>query len=471
LTKSVVILGAGPAGLAAAYYLCKGGCTDITLLESEKFVGGISATMRRDNVLFDFGSHRIHPGCDPETLSLLRSLLGDDLLSRPRRGAIWLSGRLIEYPLRTGQVASGLGPLRAARIVASFARQRLFPASADEARQTSKTLLVQRFGSAMYELFYKPYTSKVFGIPPDQMSPEQARRRVGSRSLIEIVRKTLGAKKPDTTNPNNFFYPRLGFGQVCDVLTDSIQNAGASIILRASPKKMRIRDGRVEQLEYVIGKKKHTLKPDFVFSTVPLRSLTSLCLPGASPVRRASMSLEYRSLVLLYIVVNRDRVGEKDAYYFASGEILFNRISEQKNFSPEMAPEGKTVLCADISCDASERLWAASDEEVFQMAKESLKRFGVIPLKDVDCWFTRRVRHAYPVYSLGYEEYLKTVLDWTDTIENLITLGRQGLFAHNNFHHSVMMAKAAAEHLLSGKTKAEGWNQARKAFDDFKVID
>ena len=105
------------------------------------------------------------------------------------------------------------------------------------------------------------------------------------------------------------------------------------------------------------------------------------------------------------------------------------------------------------------------------MAKESLKRFGVIPLKDVDYWFTRRLRHAYPVYSLGYEEHLQTVLDWTDTIENLITLGRQGLFAHNNFHHSVMMAKAAAEHLLSGKPKAEGWNQARKAFDNFKVID
>jgi len=323
----------------------------------------------------------------------------------------------------------------------------------------------------MYELFYKPYTSKVFGIPPDQMSPEQARRRVGSKSLVEIAKKALGAKKAGSDNPNNFLYPRLGFGQMCDVLADNVQSAGASIALRASPRKITIRGGRIEQLEYTVGKKKHTLKPDCVFSTVPLRSLTSLCLPGSNRVRRAATSLRYRSLVLLYIVVNRESVSEKDAYYFASKEMLFNRISEQKNFSPEMAPAGRTILCADISCDASDRLWPASDEEVFQRAKESLKRFGVIPLKDVDYWFTRRVRHAYPVYSLGYEEHLRTVLDWTDTIENLITLGRQGLFAHNNFHHSVMMAKAAAEHHLSGRTKAEGWNQARRAFDDFKVID
>ena len=471
MTKSVVILGAGPAGLAAAYYLCKGGFTDVTLLEAEKFVGGISATMRREDMLFDFGSHRIHPACDAETLSLLRSLLGDDLLSRPRRGAIWLSGRFVEYPLRVGQVASALGPLRATSILASFARQKLFPTSGRLAQQSSETLLIERFGRAMYELFYKPYTTKVFGIPPDQMSPEQAKRRVGSKSLIEIAKKALSVKKNATTNPDIFLYPRFGFGHICDAMADEIQRAGASIILRASPKRLTIGEGGVKRLEYTVGTKKHSLEPDFVLSTAPLRSLTSVCLPGSSTIHRAAASLKSRSLVLLYIVVNRDRVSEKDAYYFASRNMLFNRISEQKNFSPEMAPEGKTILCADISCDASEKLFCSSDEEIFQMAKESLKRFGIIPLKDVDYWFTRRVRHAYPVYSLGYEGPLQTVLDWTDSVENLITLGRQGLFAHNNFHHSVMMGKAAAEHVLSGKSKTDGWNQARKAFDDFKVID
>lgn len=461
----MVILGAGPAGLATAYYLCKGGCTDVTLLEAEKSVGGISATMRREDMLFDFGSHRIHPGCDAETLSLVKSLLGDDLLSRPRRGAIWLSGRIVEYPLRIGQMASGLGPLRAARIMASFARQKLLLGSGESGQPTSETLLVRRFGRALFELFYRPYTTKVFGISPEQMSPEQARRRVGSKSLLEIARKAgmAGADK--------FLYPRLGFGHTCDALAEKIQSAGASIILRASPKKIVIKDGQIDQLEYMLGKQKHVLKPDFVFSTVPLRSLTTLCAPCSSSVRQAAKELKHRSLVMLYIVVNRDRVGQKDAYYFASKEILFNRISEQKNFSPQMAPEGKTILCADISCDASERLFSASDEEVFQTAKESLKCSGIIPMSDVDYWFTRRVKHAYPVYSLGYEGHLKTVLDWADSVENLITLGRQGLFAHNNFHHSVMMGKVAAEHFLSGKPKAEGWNQARRAFDDFKVMD
>ena len=465
MAKSVVILGAGPAGLATAYYLCKGGCTDVTLLEAEKLVGGISATMRREDMLFDFGSHRIHPGCDAETLSLVKSLLGDDLLSRPRRGAIWLSGRIVEYPLRIGQMASGLGPLRAARIVASFARQKLLLGSSQPGQRTSETLLVRRFGRALFELFYRPYTTKVFGIPPDQMSPEQARRRVGSKSLLEIARKAGMA------SPGKFFYPRLGFGQMCDALAEKIQSAGASIVLRASPKKATIKDGRIDQLEFAVGKEKRILKPDFVFSTIPLRSLTLLCAPCSNAVRRAAKELKHRSLVMLYMVVNRDRVGQKDAYYFASKEILFNRISEQKNFSPQMAPEGKTILCADISCDAAGKLFSASDEEVFQMAKQSLKRSGVVPLSDVDYWFTRRVKHAYPVYSLGYEGLMQTVLDWVDSVENLITLGRQGLFAHNNFHHSVMMGRAAAEHLLSGKPKAEGWNQARKAFDDFKVSD
>jgi len=471
LSKSVVILGAGPAGLATAYYLCKGGFNDITLLEKEKFVGGIAATLRRDDTLFDFGSHRIHPACDAETLSLLRSLLGSDLLTRPRRGAICLSGHMVEYPLRLAQIASAVGWLKGARLLASFGKQKLFPASAPQNQETSETLLVSRFGRAMFELFYKPYTTKVFGISPALMSPEQARRRVGAKSLLEIAKNALNLKTANTANPDTFLYPRLGFGQTCEALADEVRKAGASIILDASPKKIALSGARIGQLEYIAKKQKHTLKPDFVFSTIPLQSLTSLCLPRSNPAHQAAASLKTRSLVLLYVVLNKERVGEKDAYYFPSGDILFNRISEQKNFSPEMAPAGKTLLCADISCDVADRFWRLTDEEVFQTVKESLRRLGLIALKDVDYWFTRRVRFAYPVYSLGYEEHLQTVLDWADPIENLITLGRQGLFAHNNFHHSVMMGKAAAEHLLSDKPKSEGWNRARRAFDDFKVID
>ena len=471
LSKSVVILGAGPAGLATAYYLCKGGFSDITILEKEKFVGGIAATLCRDDMLFDFGSHRIHPTCGADTLSLIRSLLGNDLLTRPRRGAIWLSGHIVEYPLRLAQVTSAVGWLSGARILASFAKQRLFPNSARQGQETSETLLVNRFGRAMFELFYEPYTTKVFGIPPAQMSPEQARRRVGSKSLLDIARKTLNIGRADAANPDIFLYPRHGFGQVCEALADEVRKSGVSIILDATPKKIVLSDARIARLEYMAEKQKHTLEPDFVFSTIPLQSLTSLCLPRSSPAHQAASSLKTRSLVLLYIVLNKDRAGEKDAYYFPSGGITFNRISEQKNFSPEMVPPGKTVLCADISCNLEDRFWRLTDEEVFQAARESLLRLGLFALEDVDYWFTRRVRCAYPVYSLGFEQHLRIVLDWADSVENLVTLGRQGLFAHNNFHHSVMMAKAAAEHLLSGKPKSEGWNKARLAFAAFKVID
>ncbi|MBN2209744.1 MAG: FAD-dependent oxidoreductase [Candidatus Coatesbacteria bacterium] len=474
MSRSVVILGAGPAGLATAYFLCKDGFTDILLLEAEKFVGGISATMRRDDLLFDFGSHRIHPGCDRMTLDLIRNLIGDDLLTRPRRGAIWLDGRLVEYPLRAGQVALGVGIGRASYILGSFVKQRLLHRSGaeGEGEKTSEELLVNRFGRGMYELFYKPYTTKVFGIPPSEMSPEQARRRVASKSLMDIARKALGSgKKEGEKSSDTFLYPRLGFGQICSAMASAIQSAGAKMVVRALPRKIVVTDGRVQQVQYYHKKRLFTLNPNFVCSTIPLPTLASFSLSASSPVRTAAKMLKTRSLVVLYIVVNQDRVGDKDAYYFASPDMVFNRVSEQKNFSPEMAPEGKTVLCADISCDVTDGVWSASDEKVFQVARESFERFGRVSVENIDYWFTRRVRHAYPVYSLGFEENLRTVLDWTDSIENLITLGRQGLFAHNNFHHSVMMARAAADHILSGRPKDQGWNEARKAFDDFKVID
>jgi len=475
LPDTVVILGAGPAGLATAYFLCKRGLTSVLVLEKNQFVGGIAATFRHEDMLLDFGSHRVHPACDDETFGLLKSLLGDDLLTRPRRGAIWFYGRFIDFPLRIGQVASALGPVEACALVASYLRTQLSQRErfgSKQAEETSETILVRRFGRRLYRLFYEPYTTKVFGLSPDMMSPEQARRRVRSESLLDVAKAALNIKKTSSGRPPTvFYYPKLGFGQVCQKLAEAVEAEGGRIALGASPGHITIDKGRVRSVEYTWCEKRFSVSPDHLVSTIPLRQLTSLALPEKHPARTAAGLLRTRALVLLYLVVNNSSVGDRDAYYFPPSNIIFNRVSEQKNFSPYMIPDAKTCLCADISCDASDPVWTASDERLFELAKDSLRRTGIVQPERVSQSFVRRIRDAYPVYSLGYEKNFGRVEEWTDSVENLLTIGRQGLFAHNNFHHSILMARAAAEHILSGKPKRQSWSKAREGFASFKVID
>jgi len=328
---SYVILGGGPAGLAAAYKLAASGRRNVTVLERGSGVGGNAGSFIIDGIPVDFGSHRLHPVTPPAVMSDIRALLGDDLLDRPRHGRIRLRGRWVHFPLKPVDLALRLPPAFIAGVLADAARK---PFTRADAAPSFASILERGLGRTICRDFYFPYAEKIWGLPPASLDPEQAKRRISNSSLGKMVRKVLsalpGVKKP--AGAGRFFYPRLGFGQISDALHRAATQAGATVLLDRRVTAVVVNDGRIHQVEIREGDQARILPADVVLSTIPVTALSMLVrgAPTAAPVE-PSQQLRYRSMVLVYLTLDADRFTEFDAHYFPETAIRISRLSEPKN--------------------------------------------------------------------------------------------------------------------------------------------
>jgi protoporphyrinogen oxidase len=464
---SFVVLGAGPAGLAAAFKLASRGSA-VTVLERNAHVGGNAASVVIDGIPVDFGSHRLHPSCPPDVLADIRSLLGNDLLDRPRHGRIRLRGRWVHFPLEPVDLVRHLPPAFVLGVAADaigkpFARQ---PAEA-----TFASVLERGLGRTICRDFYFPYARKIWGLPPDALDAEQARRRVSSGSLGGMVRRVLGAV-PGLRRPGRgrFFYPRGGFGQISEVFARAARDAGARIWLEAAVTSVDAQDGRVRQVVANIQGSPVAFPATHVLSTIPLTALARLVRTGdgqAPPDGR----LEQRAMVLVYLTLDADRFTEFDAHYFPETRIRITRLSESKNYS-QTTRAGRTVICAELPCSHADPEWTSGDDTLQALVLRDLHEAGLGPLPAVLSVRVMRLPHAYPVYAQGYRQSFEALDRWVDAIDGLITFGRQGLFVHDNTHHTMAMAYALAACLDDrGGFDRRRWAAARQAFDTHVVED
>jgi protoporphyrinogen oxidase len=315
----------------------------------------------------------------------------------------------------------------------------------------------------MLREFYGPFATKLFGVAPGSLDAELARRRIGARSGVDVLRR---ARRRDV-DAGTFFYPRDGFGQVVDALACAARAAGACIRTGAAVERLAPGPQHVD----VTLADGTAVRAGQVWSTLPLPVLASVA--GApAPVRAAAGGLGYRSLVLAYLVVERPRWTEYDAHYFPGLDVAASRISEPKNYrSSADDPRNVTVLCAEIPCDAGDGLWCADADELGRLVARGAARAGLppIPAAAVE---VRRVERAYPVYRRGFERHFATVDGWASTLPGVLTFGRQGLFAHDNTHHALAMAWAAADALHDdGTTDERAWSEARDRFREHVVED
>lgn len=446
-SADVVVLGGGPAGLAAAWRAALRGMS-VVLLEREATLGGMAASFDVGGVRVDHGSHRLHATTDPAILSELQRLLGDGLQLRQRNGRIRLLGRWVRFPL------SPVDALRSmpARFTAALLRDMALAPIRRASDTTYADVVRARLGPTMLRDFYGPYAVKLWGLPPEELSGEQAKRRIGAQSGASIAARALRRSSGRT-----FWYPDRGFGAIVEALADAATDAGVEIRTSTAVERVDLEEGSTAVNDIHTGA---------VWSTLPLPALPRL--GGAPPeILDAAGQLRSRALVLLYLVLDQKPWTKFDAHYFPGLETAMSRISEPANYRESADdPADRTVLCAEIPCDVGDKTWNSDAESLAAVVADDLVRAGLPPVAPVHVE-ARHVPSAYPIYRVGTEVALARVDAWASAQPRLLTFGRQGLFVHDNTHHAMAMAWAAADAVEPGRE----WSAARERFRAHVVED
>ena len=468
----VAILGAGPAGLAAALGLARQGRANVTVIERLQSVGGNAGSFQLDGIWCDYGSHRFHPAAGPGVLTEVKALLGNELLWRPRHGRILLQDRWIHFPLKPLDLLLRL-PKRFTISLTFDALLKTLP-SPRPVEENFATVLRHGLGATLSENFYYPYVRKLWGIPPTELAATLARRRVSGSSVGKILGKVLrqvpGLKQKTT---GGFYYPRQGFGCISNSLQVAAAKNGASFVLGTQVREIEVREGRVAAVTYGNDAGITRREVDCVWSTLPITMLIRMISPAPpQAVTDAARRIRFRGMILIYLVLEQEQFTEYDAHYFPELTVPISRLSEPKNYSASVEPRDCTVLCAELPADPGDELWDLTDAELGKRLCGWLEKVNLPVRGRVRKTVTRRLGQAYPVYDRDYEGHFKEMDRWLASINGLLTFGRQGLFAHDNTHHAMAMAQAACDCLRpDGTFDRARWSEYRLEFETHVVED
>jgi protoporphyrinogen oxidase len=454
-----VVLGAGPAGMAAAWKLSEMG-HQVTVLERDDAVGGMARTITVGKYLVDFGPHTFHIRETPESreiLDAIKPFFGKDPLILTRGTRVLLRGKEYVYPLEMLQVLTGVSPLLSARIVFDYLVATVKSALAPAKKEDSfEEWGVRNLGRTLYDLCFGIYSARVWGLPTSQISSKQA-QRVAKLNLKNIILRTLGIRADPATYFTKYMYPRQGISLLYEGMATEVRAAGNTIKLgcpvvrleRSGDPSTGSGQGHISKVFYLENGAEQSIECDDVLSTLPLPVLVNMITPALpAAVQANAAKLRYRSLKLIYIALKRAQMTDYHWVYLLDEQFRVNRLSEQKNVSPDMVPPDRTVLCIELSLWKDEPLWEASDEEIYQLALRDLMKMGYgVTEAEVEDYHITDIPTAYPVYELNFEDHLIPVLDGVHEVSNILTLGRHGLFLNNSMDDNVLLGMRIAEHI------------------------
>ena len=446
-----LVLGAGPAGLSAAYLLGKAGRPAV-VLEADCQVGGLAKTVQIDGYRFDLGGHRFFTKAR-EVEALWDEIMGDEFLLRPRMSRIYWNKKFLDYPLRGPDVIRKLGPVELTRCGASYLKAAALPKRREESLED---WVSNRFGRRLFELFFKSYTEKVWGVPTTEIRAEWAAQRIRGLSFFSAAKAAFFGNRGNKVKTliSQFHYPRYGPGQMWETMTQRIEAQGGEVRLQAPVERIELDCGRVVAVE--AGGK--TYRPDAVISSLALRDVVAMSHPlPPEEVVEAALGLRYRDFLTVALVVSGDDLFPDNWIYIHDPSVRVGRIQNYRSWSPWMVPDpDKACVGLEYFCFAGDDLWTMKDDELVELARRELEQLGLVNAERVERGFAIRVPKAYPIYDADYAERVATIRAWLETIENLQQVGRNGLHRYNNSDHSTLTAMRAVDNLLTG-TEHDLW--------------
>ncbi len=459
----LLVLGAGPAGLAAAWRAARRGFS-VGVLERTDHVGGMAASFDVAGIRVDQGSQRLQPTTPPHVLADLRDLLGDDLQTRMRNGRLRIGSHWVELPMRPANLVRDLPTGLAASMVKDSATRSLRRGRAETYAEDMRN----HFGSAAYDAVYGPLAEKLWGLPGEAISAEQARVRANIGGLTSLAGRAIHRRDAKRYG-RSFLYPRRGFGQLSEALAGAAVKEGATIAFDSEVARVQVFEDHL----IVTTQDGDTFEGSLAFSTLPLPMLARMARPAPSLAQLESAGrLRFRSLVLVYLEHLGGRWTPYDAHHLPSRVTPVFRLSEPTNYrSNPDDPVDRSVVCAEIPCTMTDDVWGMSDEALADLVEEGLAQSG-LPRVLRGVVATRRVANAYPVYALGFEDQLEGIDRWARDLRRVVTLGRHGIFAQANTEHALVMAYDAIEAMRpDASIDRYAWTAARERFRTHVVRD
>ncbi len=446
----VVVIGAGPAGLTAAYQLVKAGRRPV-VAEADSVVGGISRTVERDGWRFDIGGHRFFTKVVPVEKLWHEILPDEDFLLRPRMSRIFYEGKYYDYPLKAGNALRNLGPWEAFLCGLSYLWARIRP---PKDQSNYEGWLVARFGWRLYRTFFKTYTEKVWGVPVSEMPADWAAQRVKNLDLGKAVLNALRPKrnqKDITSLIEEFQYPKFGPGMMWERCRELVEKGGGTVQMETAVEKIHVRAGMAASvtLAHADGRREE-VAASHVISSTPMQALAAMVDPPAPPeVQAAAADLHYRDFLTVALVVPEAKGFPDNWIYIHAKEVKVGRIQNFGSWSPYMVKEGRTCLGLEYFVFEGDDLWSAPDEELIERGKQELALLGLVEPGDVEAGYVVRVPKAYPHYDYEYQRNVETIVKYLDSVApNIHPVGRNGMHKYNNQDHSMYTAMLTVENIL-----------------------
>jgi protoporphyrinogen oxidase len=462
----VAIIGAGPAGLTAAYQLTKAGFSVTVIEKDPHYVGGISRTVEHEGFRFDIGGHRFFSKSQ-EVVDLWNEILPHDFIDRPRMSRIYYEGRFYSYPLRAFEALRNLGLIRSAHCMLSYGMAKLFP---KKQVKSFEDWVVNQFGHKLYSIFFKTYTEKVWGMPCDTMSADWAAQRIKGLSLgsavIDGLKRSLGLNK----RPNdgmatkslleNFRYPRLGPGMMWDAARDHVINGGNQVLMGHALKQLTL-DQMTQRWRVAATTADGdtiTINAAHVISSAPMRELAGRIHPLPMTLSNA-LELKYRDFLTVALMIRSEDLFPDNWIYIHDSKVKVGRVQNFRSWSPEMVPD-PAIACVGLEyfCFEGDGLWSSTDEDLVALATQEMVQLGLVQAKDVVGGAVVRQEKAYPVYD---ETYAANVLEMREELARkyptLHLVGRNGMHRYNNQDHAMMTAMLTVRNIIAGEALYDIW--------------
>jgi len=443
--SKVAVIGAGPAGMTAAYELAKQG-VHVEVFEAGPEVGGLSKTIDLWEQKVDIGPHRFFSN-DTRVNKFWLEVVGRDYRMVNRLTRIYYKKKFFHYPIKPFDALQKLGIFTAAQCLISYFAVKFTPAGDTS---TFEGWTTNRFGKKLYSIFFKTYTEKLWGIPCNELDADFAAQRIKKLSLWEAIKNgVLGGKgNKHKTLVDQFAYPLEGTGMVYQRMSDFIQKHGGTVHLGCAVKGIKTENGKVTALELQNGETKDY---DTIISTMPLTLMVNSLPEVPAEIKQKAANLTFRNTVIVYLRVGKKNLFQDNWLYVHANDLQMGRITNFSNWVPEInCGQDDTILALEYWCYDHDDFWKSDNESLIELGKKEIVQTGLVPANSVKDGFVYRIPRCYPVYSSGYKENLKPVEDYLSSVNGLHVIGRYGAFKYNNQDHSILMGLLAAENILKG---------------------